>query len=75
MPDIGPTADGIVIGSATFYLKALGTIALNPVGPSGQTHRSELSAATDQEVGLIDTGPICGAYDPELASALGIDLA
>jgi hypothetical protein len=75
MADIGPTADGIVIAAWVAQYKALNDIAASPIGASCQGARSEGSAAVSQETAVTDVGPMCGNYDPELASALGVDLA
>ena len=76
MAHIGPTADGIVIEAYIAQLKSLASVAASPIGASSQsTHRSEFSAGAAPDVGIKDTGPICSTYDPEFASAIGVDLA
>lgn len=72
--DSGVTADGFDIEA---ILAQIVVWVVAGAAPMMGGHRSEYAAAASQEVDTValGVGPICQDYDPELASALGIDLA
>ncbi len=65
----GPTAFEAFMEQVINFCKGL-IDAASATGPTAGGHAADMSAGLNQETGIVDCGPLCYHYDPELQSIL-----